>query len=64
VHACATVLIAEFEVQLQNVLNKVNDKSSENGLSINIKKTKSIVVSKKNPKKSEKICLKLQEKQN
>jgi len=47
-YADDTVLIAETEKDLQNILNKVIEVSESLGLSLNTKKTYSMTVSKKN----------------
>jgi len=47
-YADDTVLIAETETDLQNILKKVVTESEKKGLQINIKKTECMVISKKN----------------
>ena len=46
-YADDTVLLAENEADLQNLLNVVREKSTEYGLNMNVKKTKVMVISKK-----------------
>ena len=46
-YADDTVLLAENEQDLQHLLDKIKDKSTEFGLDMNIKKTKTMVISKK-----------------
>ena len=47
-YADDTVIIAENEVDLQNILNKARPESEMKGLQINSKKTECMVISKKN----------------
>ena len=46
-YACDTSLLALEEQKLQNLLTTVNDNSKLYGMEINVKKTKSMVASKK-----------------
>ena len=46
-YADDTVLLAENEADLQNLLNVIREKSTEYGLNMNVKKTKVMVISKK-----------------
>lgn len=45
-YADDTALLAESEQNLQNILNKVNEEGEEYGMSINVMKTKAMVVTK------------------
>ena len=47
-YADDTVLIAETEDDLQNLINAVNNAGVEFGMKMNVKKTKSMVVSREN----------------
>ena len=46
-YADDTMLLAENETDLQNLLNVIREKSTEYGLNMNVKKTKVMVISKK-----------------
>ena len=50
-YADDTVLLAENEAGIQNILNKVVTESEKKGLQINIKKTECMVISKKSTTK-------------
>ena len=43
-YADDTALLAELESVLQSIVDEVREKSEENGLSMNVKKTKTMVV--------------------
>jgi hypothetical protein len=49
-YADDTVLLAESEAQLQDMLDIINERSNEVGMKLNVKKTKAMVISKQHEK--------------
>ena len=58
-YADDTALVAETPEQLQLLLNKVNEESEKNGLSMNAKKTKVMVINRGGKDKTPSINIKL-----
>ena len=56
-YADDTVLLAECEEDLQEIVNTINDKGKEYGMKMNAKKTKTMIISKKDKQTDVKITI-------
>ena len=56
-YADDTALMAESETELQRIVDRVNEVGKEFGMKINVKKTKTMVVNRKNVRQHAKIYI-------